>query len=116
MSSLEHNRKRNVIRRQANIASRAAAPKHGASWTQAELEYLTKHFTHATAAVVATALGRTVEACTQMFYMKPERASQDRHQERHTTQKLTRGQQEWEKGFTSLDSLDREVDFSKLGW
>lgn len=116
MSSIEHNRTRNAIRREVNTASRAAAPKHGKSWTQQELDYLSANFTHATAAVVATALGRTVEACTQMFYLKPERAPQDRLQERQTTQRPTRGQQEWEKGFTDLSGLDREVDFSKLGW
>lgn len=106
MSTMDHNHKRNAVRRQANIASRAAAPKHGASWTQAELDYLAANFTHATAATVATALGRTVEACTQMFYMKPERAPENRLQERHTTQRLSPGQRRWEQGFTDLSQLD----------
>lgn len=106
MSSLENNRRRNTVRREVNIASRTVAPKHGASWTQADLDYLAANFTHATAATVAVALGRTVEACTQQFYHMPERAAENRQQERHTTRGMTPGQRQWEKGFTDLSQLD----------
>lgn len=103
---MDHNTRRNAVRREVNLASRKAAPKHGSSWTQADLDYLAANFTLATAATVAVALGRTVEACSQMFYMKPERATHDRHQERQTTQKKSPGQRQWEKGFTDLSQLD----------
>lgn len=99
-------RNRYEIRHAVNNGSRVTASQHGARWTQRELDYLNANYTHATAEAVATALGRTVEACKQAFYIKPDRTQDTRHQEKRTTQTKTPGQLRWEQGFTDLSHLD----------
>lgn len=112
----KRDRVRYEIRAAHNNVSRQDADRHGCAWTQSELDYLHENYTHASADEVAAVLRRTVEACKQMFYLKPDRESQNVHQERVTTRGQTPGQRQWEQGFTDLSDLDREVDFSKLGW
>lgn len=106
MSSKSSDQRRYEIRQAANQQSREVASKHGTTWIQEDLDYLMENFEHAKAQAVADALGRTVEACTQMYYMKPDRESQNRKQEQHTTKGMTPGQRRWERGFTDLSQLD----------
>lgn len=105
------------VRQVRNDASRQLADNHRTEWTAEEIAYLETHFVHARVADIAAHLGRTVEGVKQFHYdMKNGRRNADGTLAGAGRAAPVKRETQWDKGYTDLSALDREVDFSKLGW
>ena len=85
------------LRTERNEASRQTAGRYQDAWNDDDLAFLRANFGVMGKEELAQALGRTVEACRQRFYIGTEAAPSVR-----VPAKQTPGQRAWAQGVTSF--------------